>query len=525
MLFNSYVFIFVFLPITLFGFWIASKTRWAWLGIWWLSLASLAFYGHWAPRYIALLVGSILFNYALGRALAREISLSPIARKRVLAGGIVCNVAALGYYKYANFMVDVAADLSGASFHLSPIILPLAISFFTFIQIAYLVDTYRRPAETRKGFGEYLLFVSFFPHLLAGPIVHHGDMMRQFSEPRTRLLHANNLIVGASIFAVGLVKKTVFADTFSDFVPPVFDAAAAGESPTLVEAWTGALFYTLQLYFDFSGYSDMAIGLARMFGIYFPANFDSPYKASSIIDFWRRWHITLSSFLRDYIYIPLGGNRRGKARRYVNLFLTMLIGGIWHGAGWTFVIWGALHGSYLVINHGFSALRERLGWKPATSTFAGVFAARALTFLAVLVGWVFFRATSTESALRVLAGMAGQNGVVLQGGYLQELNELGGLGSLLATAGFTVGDLPMLQRPPREIALLLVIGYAIVWFAPNSGELFERYHNSKRTERPLTPARWYHWRPSYGWAMCIGVIGALGTAAVAGHSEFIYFQF
>ncbi|HEY8943844.1 MAG TPA: MBOAT family protein, partial [Polyangiaceae bacterium] len=432
---------------------------------------------------------------------------------------------ALGYYKYANFLVGAAGDLTGSAFRLAPIVLPLAISFFTFIQIAYLVDTYRRPHETRKDFGEYLLFVTFFPHLLAGPIVHHGDLMRQFSEPSARYLRSRNLVVGASIFVVGLLKKTLLADTFSDFVPPVFDAAAAGQSPTFVEAWTGALFYTLQLYFDFSGYSDMAIGLARMFGIYFPANFDSPYKATSIVDFWRRWHITLSSFLRDYIYIPLGGNRKGKLRRYVNLFLTMLIGGIWHGAGWTFVVWGALHGTYLVVNHAFVALRERLGWNPLSSTALGTLAARAITFVAVVVGWVYFRAPSLDGAHRILAGMAGLNGVVLQRNYVSELDELGGLGSFLAGLGLRVGDLSMLLRPPRELAVLLVAGYGIAWFLPNSGQLFERFHNEKRSDVEEGVPRWYHWQPSARWAMCIGVIAAVGLAAVAGHSEFIYFQF
>lgn len=527
MLFNSYVFIFLFLPITLLGFWLASRTRWTALGIWWLSFASLLFYGYWEPRYVVLLLLSIAFNFTLGRLLAAERPFPAALRKSILIGGVVGNVLTLGYYKYTNFLANTVGELTGIALQVPPIVLPLAISFFTFIQIAYLVDTYRRPGETRKDFGEYLLFVSFFPHLLAGPIVHHADLMHQFSEPEAKKLSSHNLMVGSSIFFVGLLKKTVLADSFAVFVPPVFNAAALGQSPTLIEAWTGALFYTLQLYFDFSGYSDMAIGLARMFGVYFPTNFNSPYKASSLIDFWRRWHMTLSSFLRDYIYIPLGGNRNGTLRRHVNLFLTMLIGGIWHGAGWTFVVWGALHGVYLVVNHGFGALREWRGWSPWTSTRVGGFSARALTFLAVVVGWVFFRATTVDGAGRIVAGMFGLNGFLLSPNYFRGLSELPGLGSLIAAAGLQAGDLPLLVRPVREVLVLLALGLGIVWLLPNSGELFERYHRHRGSRAPLPEVqpRWYHWRPSYAWAACIGVSAALSTAAVAGHVEFIYFQF
>ncbi len=523
MLFNSYAFLFGFLPVTLVGFAAACRTGRAAAPVWWLSLASLFFYGYWAPRYLGVLLASILANYALGRLLARpagDDARRARARRTTLALGVALNLLGLAWYKYAGFLVEVVNAAAGTRVALAPIVLPLGISFFTFTQIAYLVDTYRRPEETRGDFGEYLLFVSFFPHLLAGPIVHHGQLMPQMATPGFRTLRGENLLVGGAIFLAGLGKKVLLADAFVDLATPVFGAAEAGASPTFVVAWVGALGYTLQLYFDFSGYSDMAIGLARMFGVHFPDNFDSPYKARSISDFWRRWHMTLSAFLRDYLYVPLGGNRKGDARRYLNLFLTMLLGGIWHGAGFTFAIWGALHGFYLVVNHGWMALRAKLG-RAAEAGRAWTLAGSALTFLAVVVGWVFFRAESVAGAGRILAGMGFASGVELPAKYLETL---GPIGDALVRAGVRAGELSSLGRPLWEVAIYLAVGYAIVWLAPNTTEVFERTRLVARPPARPRAAR-LAFAPTALWGVAFGVLLAFSLASVAGKTEFIYFQF
>jgi alginate O-acetyltransferase complex protein AlgI len=333
MLFNSYTFIFIFLPITLLVFFSIGGKGHHRIAIAWLVAASLFFYGWWNPAYLSLILGSILFNYAVGVALSNlqaQSSASHLTKKIILSFGILVNLFLLAYFKYANFFVDNLNSLSGSNFHLQTIILPLAISFFTFQQITYLVDAYK--GETREyNFLHYCLFVTFFPQLIAGPIVHHREMLPQFVKNTIYKFNHQHLAIGLTIFFIGLFKKVVLADGVAVYATPVFEAAEQGVMLTFFEAWAGALAYTFQLYFDFSGYSDMAIGIARMFGIRLPLNFNSPYKSVNIIEFWRRWHITLSRFLRDYLYIPLGGNRKGKFRRYINLMITMLLGGLWHG--------------------------------------------------------------------------------------------------------------------------------------------------------------------------------------------------
>ena len=404
MLFNSFEFIFVFLPITILVFHLIGKQGHHRVAIAWLVGASLFFYGWWNPAYLGLMIFSILFNYSIGASLSNT-SGHKLSSKTILTIGVAVNLVVLGYYKYANFFVDTLNSLGDTHLILHEVILPLAISFFTFQQIAYLVDTYR--GETKEyNFLHYCLFVTFFPQLIAGPIVHHKEMLPQFAKDVVYKLNSRNLAIGLTIFTLGLFKKVVLADGISVYATPVFDAAEAGVVLTFFEAWAGALAYTFQLYFDFSGYSDMAIGIARMFGIRLPLNFNSPYKATSIIDFWRRWHITLSHFLRNYLYIPLGGSRKGEVRRYINLMITMVLGGLWHGAGWTFVLWGALHGFYLMINHGWSAI-----FKGKIKTKVGLIIAWAITFLAVVISWVPFRAESIEGMGNVLSGMFGLHGV------------------------------------------------------------------------------------------------------------------
>ena len=364
MLFNSYEFIFFFLPVVLAGFFALGTRGKARAAVGFLVVSSLFYYGWWDPTYLLLILASIGVNYRLGAALsrAREDGADGVSRGRwLLRLGVALNLGALGWFKYANFVVDNVNSALGSDVHLAKIVLPLAISFFTFQQIAYLVDSHRGEAREHR-FLHYCLFVTFFPQLIAGPIVHHGEMLPQFADGKTYRFRAENLSVGATVFFIGLFKKVVFADTIAQYGTPVFDAAANGVPMTFLPAWAGALAYTLQIYFDFSGYSDMAIGLGRMFGVRLPLNFHSPYKAVNIIDFWRRWHMTLSRFLRDYLYIPLGGNRNGKLKRYRNLFLTMVLGGMWHGAGWTFLVWGTLHGVYLMINHAWHGVRRALGF-------------------------------------------------------------------------------------------------------------------------------------------------------------------
>ncbi|MEM8950714.1 MAG: MBOAT family protein [Pseudomonadota bacterium] len=499
MLFNSYEFL-LLLSVTLALYYLfeGAKQRVAIL-----ILASLTFYGWWNYIYLALLLGSVLCNFWISRLLVGQ------GRKGLwLAIGIVFNLALLAFFKYADFVISSINILPAADLALLHIALPLAISFFTFQQIAFLVDQYKsKPAFYR--FTDYLLFVSFFPQLIAGPIVHHREMMPQFKK---RLIASDalvNLSAGLALFALGLFKKTILADQFAIYADGLFDGVDGGSGPTAVDAWIGSIAYSLQIYFDFSGYTDMALGIARMFGIRLPLNFFSPYKARSIVDFWRRWHITLSRFLRDYLYIPLGGNRKGAPRRYANLMITMLLGGLWHGAGWTFVIWGGLHGLYLVINHAWNELTAT-GRPLAALEGTGRLIGPALTFIAVVIAWVFFRAESFEDASQVLQGMAGINGLIGEGG------------------------LPVFADV--EALFWLAGGLAIVWFAPNSLQIMRRYRPAIDPSGITTSApapkgisgrltRAIAWRPTVPWAIASGVMAAAAMLTFSKVSPFLYFQF
>ena len=455
MLFSSVEFIFYFLPAVAAVYFGLAHMAGRRMALAWLVVSSLVFYGAWNPPYLALLVGSIAGNYGLGRALARR------ASKPLLGVGVAFNLGLIAYFKYANFFIGNAGALIGAELPAADIVLPLAISFFTFQQIAFLVDVYQGKVDD-PDFVHYALFVSFFPQLIAGPIVHHSEIIPQFRRERAFLPNWSDLGAGLAIFLVGLQKKIVLADGIAAYANPVFDGAAV-TAPTFFPAWIGALAYTFQLYFDFSGYTDMAIGLALMFGITLPLNFNSPYKAVNIIDFWRRWHMTLARFLKDYLYVPLGGNRKGQPRRYINLIATMLLGGLWHGASWTFVFWGGLHGAYLVINHAWHALRRRMGHDLSRSTTLGRGISRALTLLAVIVGWVFFRADDWQTATNILGGMAGLNGVLLPA--ISEAS-LGGVAPWLASLGVVFQGTPFSPVAFAWLATLLVV----VLYFPNTQE-------------------------------------------------------
>ena len=394
MLFNSYAFIFCFLPFVFIVYFFLNRKKLTLAAKTWLALSSFFFYGYWNPLYLPLIAGSILFNYAVGSALLKFRENSPL-----LIIGIIGDLGLLIYFKYMDFFITSLNTLTVLNLPLLHIVLPIGISFFTFTQIAYLVDTYKGNAQ-EYSLINYALFVTFFPHLLAGPIIHHKEIMPQFDRRRNKVLHYRHIAQGLSLFSLGLFKKVIIADTLATWANNGFDYAT---TLTFLEAWATSLSFTLQLYFDFSGYTDMALGSSLLFNIKLPINFNSPYKALSVQDFWRRWHITLSRFMRDYVYIPLGGNRVSEPRLLFNLLLTFLLIGLWHGAGWTFVVWGLLHGCALILG--------RL-WKKTHVNFPRPLS-WFLTFSFVNAAWVFFRARTFTDAIKVLTGMCGMNGVVL----------------------------------------------------------------------------------------------------------------
>lgn len=521
MLFSTYEFMLIFLPVTLGLYALLmrrNKTRQALFS---LTVLSMFFYAWWNPWYLLLIVGSMVGNFYISQIIVR--TLPKRISYYITVFGIGANLAVLGYFKYANFFVDNINILFSTNLYLDTILLPLAISFFTFQQISFLVDSYQGVVEDHD-FLNYCLFVTFFPQLIAGPIVHHKEMMPQFAAMKPNMVNSRNLAIGLSIFLLGLAKKVLIADNLAPFADDVFQSADLGTSVGFLEAWSGALCYTFQLYFDFSGYADMAIGLALMFGIRLPINFNSPYKSTSIIDFWRRWHMTLSRFLRDYLYIALGGNRHGSFARYRNLMITMLLGGLWHGAGWNFVIWGGLHGIYLVFNHlwravfpgtaGGSLIPRKLAW--------------VLTMLAVVVAWVFFRATSVEGALTMLSAMMGQGDMVLPlwlQSWMPNFENVRFDSQYLGSVGPDTSAL---------LVLSLLILTVFVAKAPNLPQLFGLLDdNSDRGEAKLrtlqenqTPKKSkISWAPNKTWALSLSFLTALCLVEMKAVSVFLYFNF
>lgn len=502
MVFSSLEFIYLFLPPVLVGYLVLRHWGWENAIVWWLTMASLVFYAWWTPIYLPLLLGSVVVNFGFHRVLRQ------LRDRFILILGIAFNLSLIAVFKYADFLIGNVNWLSGSDLPMLQLVLPLAISFFTFQQISFLIDTYKGDISD-CAFSRYMLFVVFFPQLIAGPIVMQKETIPQFKLSVFQNKLAMNLAVGATLFAIGLFKKIVLADGIAPYANGVFDLAETTSGVPFEAAWIGALAYSFQLYFDFSGYCDMALGLARMFGIRLPVNFNSPYKATSISDFWRRWHITLSHFLRDYLYIPLGGNRTGSVRRYANLMITMVLGGLWHGASWTFVFWGALHGAYLAINHAWSKLVAR-GWVPSfLPAPIAELTGRGLTLLAVVVAWVFFRAESFAGASNVLLGMTGLSTV-----YEPDLWQSALTGTTAVWAG------------------LLCLA-AIVFLLPNAIEFTEKYNPvlrlkafvAQRQTRGFLPLRW---QPTTGWAAAMSVlfgIALIQTYRLAELTEFIYFNF
>ena len=505
MVFSSLEFIYLFLFPTLMGYIVLRHFSWEKGIIWWLIIASLVFYAWWSVLYLVLLLTSVIGNFVLHQFIKRSKS------KVLLAIGTTANLGALAYFKYADFFIENINALTYFQLPLLHVILPLAISFFTFQQISFLFDTYHGKVE-QCDFAKYCLFVVFFPQLIAGPIVLQKHTLPQFTLATFRKPLYMNIAIGLTLFSIGLFKKIVFADTMASTANEVFALVHAGNTVPFEIAWLGVLAYSFQIYFDFSGYCDMALGLARMFGIRLPINFNSPYQALNIVDFWRRWHITLSSFLRDYLYIPFGGSRKGKPRQYLNLMATMLLGGLWHGASWNFVFWGFLHGMYLAINHGWNALTTHLKLPSYFPAFIGRGLSHLITMLAVLMAWVFFRAENFSDAILLIKAMFGQTYFYNIKLWADVLNEAPSLWLKIAFLSF------------------------VVVFLPNSIELTKNYRPVIKVKKYLSKGvglsenirKWLVWRPTITWSIAISFITTMSfyyLYQANNITEFIYFNF
>jgi len=486
LLFNSYVFIFAFLPITFLVYFVLNHLRLTVAGKTFLVFASLFFYGWWSVVYVPVILSSIGVNFLIGISLSKEQKFVWMSRKTVLILGIVFNIGLLAYFKYTNFFLENINALLGTEIPLLAIILPLGISFFTFTQIAFLVDAYKNEVK-EYSLVHYMLFVTYFPHLLAGPILHHKEMMPQFANRYNWVICWRNVAMGLFLFVIGLFKKVVIADSFAIWANAGFDSAA---TLNFFEAWATSLSYTFQLYFDFSGYVDMAIGISLMFNIRLPINFNSPYKARDIQDFWRRWHITLSRFLRDYIYIPLGGNRVGNYRNYINLFAVFLIGGLWHGAAWTFVVWGALHGGAIVIHRIWKDLGLKMNYLLAW----------VITFNFINITWVFFRAKEWEDAVKVLRSMFQLHDIVLPAFLMSKLDLAGQFGICF---GNIFGDI----KGGVDTLIWLFAAFVITLFMKNSMEMVRAFSVKLST------------------LLFVVMLFVVSFFHIQKYSEFIYFQF
>lgn len=489
MLFNSYEFIFFFLPVTLVLYFLLNRLRLPIAANAWLLAASLFFYSWWDVRYLPLILGSILFNYTIGGLLsdADRLRRVMVGKSVILTVGVVVNLLLLGFFKYTDFFIGNINRVAGANLPLLHIVLPLGISFFTITQIAFLVDAYEGLVEERDLLS-YALFVTFFPHLLAGPILHHKEMMPQFEQLRNKVINWKNLYLGLALFAFGLFKKVVIADQFAGWATPGFDKS---EALTFFPAWFASLSYTFQLYFDFSGYSDMAVGIGWMFNIRLPINFNSPYKATNIIDFWRRWHISLTTFITTYLYTPIlrSFSRITFAASMTATFLAMLISGFWHGAGWTYIVWGGMHGAGLVVNHVWKRKKLRM---PKSLAWL-------LTFLFVNLSFVIFRSSSIEKALDMLKGMLGLNGVMLH----SSLRKF----AILQSMGVSFGDWLLPVQGNDQTWVMIVAAFLVTAFWKNSAELVSRV------------------QPSWKWLCLMLAVVYCSLLEMSRVSEFLYFQF
>jgi len=542
MLFNSYEFIFVFLPATLAIFFLLGRASRN-LALGWLIIASLLFYAWWRPVNVLIILTSLLTNFVFAQLLLRVAADKTKVRagQVVLGLGITFNIVFLGYFKYANFLQSAMNDFAGTDFVLTQIILPLGISFFTFQQIAFLIDVHGRNIRTFAP-RDFFLFVLFFPQLIAGPIVHFREMIPQFLSSSCRF-NREHFSVGLTLFLFGLFKKVVLADGIAPHVTPIYELAASGSSVSLFPAWIAAIGFTLQIYFDFSGYSDMAAGLGRCVGVRLPLNFDSPLKASNIIDYWSRWHITLTRFLTAYVYNPLAlwQTRKRMAKGLPGLrgrssstgaFLkvlaaptvfTMFLSGLWHGAGYLFILWGILHGVYLAINHAWRLVGPQL-WssKDRYERFMRP-AGLLITFISVTVAMILFRSTSVEAAVELLKGLFGLNGISLPREILERSGLLNVLGSIVSVSDTQSATEFVLAN--AWILMLLLIALLL----PNSVQIMARYEPVLGVKQ-LTPdngrlARVLAWNPTIPWAVVMAALAAAAIMRLGGESEFLYWQF
>ena len=523
MQFNSYELIFLFLPLTLLGFFLLGKGKQTNAALIWLIVASLLFYNWGSSLYVGLFGVSIFVNYALGLTLSETVRL-PLSRRWILILGIFLNLALLGYFKYADFTITSLNQLFGSDWSLLDLALPLGISFFIFSQISYLVDIYQGKIQ-EEGFLNYALFVSFFPKLIAGPITYYSELIPQFVKAETYRFQIENLAVGLTIFSLGLFKKAVFADSLATYSNPIFQLASEGKPLSFSVAWIGALAFCLQLYFDFSGYSDMAIGAARLFGIQLPLNFNSPYKATKVSQLWNTWHMSLTRFFRDYFFFPISRwLRQFSALRtpsgqqlatYGNTFAVMLIIGLWHGAGWNYLLWGGVNGLYLVVYQLWRNLRRRLGHNLTQQSL-----------IAQIFGWFFTFTTWTIALVLPKTTSLSQAWIVWQGMF--------DFSDLTQGAGQIVGN-PFVNPTQVNLlpATLWVIGcLAVVLLMPNTQEWLDQYrpaldYVSLKVKKTRYQKRWQRWRwqPSQGWAVVTAFLSVSAVLLMAREQPFIYFNF
>lgn len=499
MLFNSYSFILFFLPLVFAGFCFFGNFKNRKPSCLWLVFTSLFFYGWWNIRYCLLIIFSILANYSFAELIHLKLDRKKSTRF-LLIFGVTLNLAILAYFKYTNFFIDNINLLFSCAISIQKIILPIALSFYTFEQIAFLVDTARGEVK-RYPFVDYCFFVTFFPRLIAGPIIRHNEVLNQLEKPFIHQPQIENVSIGLSYFIIGLFKKVIIADQLANIANPIFDTAATQAILSTNDSWLGALAYTGQLYFDFSGYSDMAIGLARIFNITLPLNFNSPYQSTSIIDFWHNWNISLSRFLRDYLYIPLGGNKNGKMKRYLNLVITMLLGGLWHGANWTFVIWGGLHGCYLLLNHCWRHLVPATLMERLANTTSYNIICWLITFICAVIAWVFFRAPNIKTAFSILSAMF-------------HLSNLG------------------LPSTGRSQYLLVLLTLNIAFLLPNANNIFRHFqptldgnHIAIKSNNIKCFPNILTWSPSFIWSIIISILSLISFTFINHASTFIYFDF
>ncbi len=507
MLFHSVEFILGFLPICFIIFAIVHRTAGKRAALAWLALASIIFYAQWSLAHGALLVGSVGTNYLFSRAMLRT-DQQPKLRQAIFILAIAANLALLGYLKYTNFLIDNINALTEANYHYVAVLAPVGISFFTFIQIGFLVEVYNRQVS-RLSIVDYFLFGSFFGYVTAGPLVLQRDMTSQFERKDDKVLDLSRISIAITVFGFGLFKKMVLADSVAPYADAVFNGVADGALPSTSLAWIGALAYTVQLYFDFSGYSDMALGAGLLFGLKLPFNFNSPLKATSITDFWRRWHMTMTRFFTNYLYSPLAvaatrramANKSSKAQRFVAsvavpVFFTFLLAGIWHGAGWTFVIFGAIHGLAMAINH---------AWRQSKAPTLPAPAGWLLTMSVVITGLVFFRAPDVSTALVILTAMVGAGADA--SGWVATVN------------------VPTVSYPDAVAVITLLAAIALMM--PNTQQILYRHKISSDPAdyEELSLSKWLLWRPTLRWAATCGIVVAVALGLATGETAFIYYQF